>query len=60
MGRRSAQPVQATLGVHQVTGTKPLLTLDPRYEAGMHLDVLADLVEGGFVGRQLKPRSTGA
>jgi isoleucyl-tRNA synthetase len=32
----------------------PYLTLDPRYEAGI-LDVLADLVEGGFVGRQLKP-----
>jgi isoleucyl-tRNA synthetase len=33
---------------------RPYLTLDPRYEAGI-LDVLADLVEGGFVGRQLKP-----
>jgi isoleucyl-tRNA synthetase len=32
----------------------PYLTLDPRYEAGI-LDVLADLVEAGFVGRQLKP-----
>jgi isoleucyl-tRNA synthetase len=32
----------------------PYLTLDRRYEAGI-LDVLADLVEGGFVGRQLKP-----
>jgi isoleucyl-tRNA synthetase len=32
----------------------PYLTLDPRYEAGI-LDVLAELVEGGFVGRQLKP-----
>ena len=32
----------------------PYLTLDPRYEAGI-LDVLADLVEGGYVGRQLKP-----
>jgi isoleucyl-tRNA synthetase len=32
----------------------PYLTLDPRYEAGI-LDVLADLVDGGFVGRQLKP-----
>jgi isoleucyl-tRNA synthetase len=33
---------------------RPYLTLDPRYEAGI-LDVLADLVEQGFVGRQLKP-----
>ncbi len=33
---------------------KPYLTLDPRYEAGV-LDVLADLVEQGFVTRQLKP-----
>jgi isoleucyl-tRNA synthetase len=32
----------------------PYLTLDPRFEAGI-LDVLADLVERGFVGRQLKP-----
>jgi len=32
----------------------PYLTLDPRYEACV-LDVLADLVEGGYVGRQLKP-----
>ncbi len=32
----------------------PYLTLDPRYEAGV-LDVLADLVEGGYVFRQLKP-----
>ncbi len=32
----------------------PYLTLDPRYEAGI-LDVLADLVERGFVHRQLKP-----
>ena len=32
----------------------PYLTLDPRYEAGI-LDVLADLVEGGYVFRQLKP-----
>jgi isoleucyl-tRNA synthetase len=32
----------------------PYLTLDPRYEAGI-LDVLADLVEGGYVGRQQKP-----
>ena len=32
----------------------PYLTLDPRYEAGI-LDVLADLVDAGFVGRQLKP-----
>jgi isoleucyl-tRNA synthetase len=32
----------------------PYLTLDSRYEAGI-LDVLADLVEAGFVGRQLKP-----
>jgi isoleucyl-tRNA synthetase len=32
----------------------PYLTLDPRYEAGI-LDVLADLVEQGFVDRQLKP-----
>jgi isoleucyl-tRNA synthetase len=34
--------------------SKPYLTLDPRYEAGV-LDVLADLVERGFVFRQLKP-----
>ncbi len=33
---------------------RPYLTLDPRYEAGI-LDVLADLVERGFVNRQLKP-----
>jgi isoleucyl-tRNA synthetase len=33
---------------------RPYLTLDPRYEAGI-LDVLADLVERGFVVRQLKP-----
>ena len=32
----------------------PYLTLDPRYEASI-LDVLADLIEGGYVGRQLKP-----
>src|SRR4051812_39687278 len=32
----------------------PYLTLDPRYEAGI-LDVLADLVERGYVNRQLKP-----
>jgi len=32
----------------------PYLTLDPRYEAGV-MDVLADLVEGGYVFRQLKP-----
>jgi isoleucyl-tRNA synthetase len=32
----------------------PYLTLDPRYEAGI-LDVLADLVDAGFVVRQLKP-----
>jgi isoleucyl-tRNA synthetase len=32
----------------------PYLTLDPRYEAGI-LDVLADLVEAGYVCRQLKP-----
>src|SRR4051812_31631234 len=32
----------------------PYLTLDPRYEAGI-LDVLADLLDGGFVFRQLKP-----
>jgi isoleucyl-tRNA synthetase len=32
----------------------PYLTLDPRYEAGI-LDVLADLIEGGYVCRQLKP-----
>src|ERR1700712_5785599 len=31
----------------------PYLTLDPRYEAGI-LDVLADLLEGGYVFRQLK------
>jgi isoleucyl-tRNA synthetase len=33
---------------------QPYLTLDPRYEAAV-LDVLADLVERGFVVRQLKP-----
>ncbi|MDR3620772.1 MAG: isoleucine--tRNA ligase [Paludisphaera borealis] len=32
----------------------PYLTLDPRYEAGI-LDVLADLLDGGYVFRQLKP-----
>ena len=32
----------------------PYLTLDPRYEAGI-LDVLADLLEEGYVVRQLKP-----
>ena len=32
----------------------PYLTLDPRYEASI-MDVLADLVEGGYVFRQLKP-----
>lgn len=32
----------------------PYLTLDPRYEAGV-MDVLADLVEKGYVFRQLKP-----
>jgi isoleucyl-tRNA synthetase len=32
----------------------PYLTLDPRYEAGI-MDVLADLVENGYVFRQLKP-----
>jgi isoleucyl-tRNA synthetase len=32
----------------------PYLTLDRRYEAGI-MDVLADLVEGGYVFRQLKP-----
>ncbi len=32
----------------------PYLTLDPRYEAGV-MDVLANLVEGGYVFRQLKP-----
>jgi isoleucyl-tRNA synthetase len=32
----------------------PYLTLDPRYEASV-MDVLADLVEGGYVFRQLKP-----
>ncbi len=32
----------------------PYLTLDPRYEAGI-LDVLADLLDRGFVFRQLKP-----
>ena len=36
------------------TGSDPYLTLNPRYEAGI-LDVLADLVEGGYVYRQLKP-----
>ncbi len=32
----------------------PYLTLDHRYEAGI-TDVLADLLEGGYVFRQLKP-----
>ncbi|MGO9598507.1 MAG: isoleucine--tRNA ligase [Isosphaeraceae bacterium] len=32
----------------------PYLTLDPRYEAGI-LDVLADLLDLGYVFRQLKP-----
>ncbi len=32
----------------------PYLTLDPRYESGI-IDVLADLLEGGYVFRQLKP-----
>ncbi len=32
----------------------PYLTLDPRYEAGI-LDVLGDLIESGYVFRQLKP-----
>jgi isoleucyl-tRNA synthetase len=32
----------------------PYLTLDPRYEAGI-LDVLADLLDAGYVFRQLKP-----
>jgi isoleucyl-tRNA synthetase len=32
----------------------PYLTLDPRYEAGI-IDVLADLLDGGYVFRQLKP-----
>ncbi len=33
---------------------RPYLTLDPRYEAGI-LDVLADLIDRGYVNRQLKP-----
>jgi isoleucyl-tRNA synthetase len=32
----------------------PYLTLDPRYEAGI-MDVLADLLDEGYVFRQLKP-----
>jgi isoleucyl-tRNA synthetase len=32
----------------------PYLTLDPRYEAGI-IDVLADLIDAGYVFRQLKP-----
>ncbi len=32
----------------------PYLTLDPRYEAGI-VDVLSDLLERGYVFRQLKP-----
>ena len=32
----------------------PYLTLDPRYEAGI-LDVLADLLDDGYIFRQLKP-----
>ena len=34
--------------------SQPYLTLDPRYESGI-LDVLADLLEKGYVERQLKP-----
>jgi isoleucyl-tRNA synthetase len=39
-----------------VTGDwdRPYLTLDPRYEAGI-IDVLSDLLEQGYVFRQLKP-----
>lgn len=33
---------------------RPYLTLDPGYE-GAIIDVLADLVEGGYIFRQLKP-----
>ena len=33
---------------------RPYLTLDHRYEAGI-LDVLANLIDGGYVFRQLKP-----
>ena len=33
---------------------RPYLTLDPRYEAGI-IDVLAGLLDGGYVFRQLKP-----
>ena len=33
---------------------RPYLTLDPRYEAGI-IDVLADLLDQGYVFRQLKP-----
>jgi isoleucyl-tRNA synthetase len=33
---------------------RPYLTLDPRYEAGI-VDVLADLLDQGYVFRQLKP-----
>ena len=33
---------------------RPYLTLDRRYEAGI-VDVLADLLDGGYVFRQLKP-----
>ncbi|RLT14055.1 MAG: isoleucine--tRNA ligase, partial [Planctomycetota bacterium] len=41
------------LGV-QGDWANPYLTLDKRYESGI-VDVLADLVEGGYVFRQLKP-----
>jgi isoleucyl-tRNA synthetase len=39
-----------------VTGDwdRPYLTLDPRYEAGI-INVLAGLLEGGYIFRQLKP-----
>jgi len=33
---------------------RPYLTLDPRYEASI-IDVLAGLLEGGYIFRQLKP-----
>ncbi len=33
---------------------RPYLTLDPRYEAGI-IDVLAGLLDGGYIFRQLKP-----
>ena len=52
MGRPPARPVPSPRRLGD--WDNPYLTLDPRYEAGI-LDVLADLLEGGYVFRQLKP-----